>query len=185
MKDKLEELNACSNAIDWIADKSLEQAWNECERGDWLLWYSYRMMNEGKITLKQLIKAKVGCANLVRHLMKDERSINALGVLERFANGEATRDELNTAASAAYAASAADYDSAAYAAAYAAYDAAAAAAASAAADYAADAAAASAAYAAAASASAAAYDASDAVRKQTLKKCAEIVREIITYEMIK
>ena len=64
----------------------------------------------------------VWCARQVQHLMTDPRSLAALDVAERFANGTATKDELSDAARAAYdAADAADaYD--AYDAARAAYD---------------------------------------------------------------
>jgi len=43
----------------------------------------------------------VWCARQVQHLMADQRSIAALDVAERYANGEATRDELADAAYAA------------------------------------------------------------------------------------
>jgi len=43
----------------------------------------------------------VRCARQVQHLMKDERSINALDVAERFAHGEATKEELDAAKDAA------------------------------------------------------------------------------------
>ena len=43
----------------------------------------------------------VWCARQVRHLMKDSRSLNALDVAERFANGLATEDELKAAGDAA------------------------------------------------------------------------------------
>ena len=43
----------------------------------------------------------VWCARQVQHLMKDERSIVALNVAARFANGEATHDELLAAGAAA------------------------------------------------------------------------------------
>ena len=43
----------------------------------------------------------VWCARQVQHLMTDERSINALDVAERFANGEATSEELTSASDAA------------------------------------------------------------------------------------
>jgi len=78
----------------------------------------------------------VWCARQVQHLMTDQRSIKALDVAERYANGEASDEELkaakdnaSAASDAAYAAYAvyAVYDAAydaAYAAAYAAYDAA-------------------------------------------------------------
>ena len=49
----------------------------------------------------------VWCARQVQHLMTDPRSIAALDVAERFANGEATQYELNAASDAASAASAA------------------------------------------------------------------------------
>jgi hypothetical protein len=70
--------------------------------------------------LKELTRAKAHCALTVRHLMKDQRSINACEVALKFADGLVTKDELNAAAcAAAYAAA-----DAAYAAAYAAADAA-------------------------------------------------------------
>ena len=43
----------------------------------------------------------VWCARQVQHLMKDQRSLDALDVAERYANGEATRDELSAAWAAA------------------------------------------------------------------------------------
>jgi hypothetical protein len=90
----------------------------------------------------------VWCARQVQHLMKDQRSLTALDVAERFANGQVTIEELRQVRQdAAYAYYAADY-AAAYAAAYAA-------------DAAAAYAAADAAY-AAADAAAAAYAAADA-----------------------
>jgi len=46
----------------------------------------------------------VGCARKVQHLMKDQRSIDALDVAERYANGNATKDELAAAGYAARAA---------------------------------------------------------------------------------
>ena len=39
----------------------------------------------------------VWCARQVQHLMQDQRSIDALNVSERFANGSATREELESA----------------------------------------------------------------------------------------
>ena len=39
----------------------------------------------------------VWCARQVQHLMRDSRSTNALDVVERFANGKATKEELEAA----------------------------------------------------------------------------------------
>jgi len=46
----------------------------------------------------------VWCARQVQHLMTDQRSIDALDVAERFANGLATTQELDAAGAAAWAA---------------------------------------------------------------------------------
>ena len=46
----------------------------------------------------------VWCARQVQHLMKDKRSIDALDVAERHANGQASDEELDAAVDAAWAA---------------------------------------------------------------------------------
>ena len=46
----------------------------------------------------------VFCARQIQHLLTDERSIKALDVAEKFANGEATIEELAAAGAAAWAA---------------------------------------------------------------------------------
>ena len=46
----------------------------------------------------------VWCARQIQHLMTDPRSIAAIGVAERFANGEATEGDLAAAFAAAFAA---------------------------------------------------------------------------------
>ena len=52
----------------------------------------------------------VWCARQVQHLMADQRSIDALDVAERYANGWATDDELRAAGDAAWAAWAAAWE---------------------------------------------------------------------------
>lgn len=58
----------------------------------------------GIVNDKTLRLFAVGCARKVQHLMKDQRSIDALDVAERYANGNATEDELAAAREAAEAA---------------------------------------------------------------------------------
>jgi hypothetical protein len=58
----------------------------------------------GIVDDKTLRLFAVGCARKVQHLMKDQRSIDALDVAERYANGNATEDELSAAGLAAWAA---------------------------------------------------------------------------------
>ena len=119
-KETLKEMSACLEAVEWVGDRTLEQAWAECERGDWMFWLAQKK----NVDLKTLTLAKVKCARLVQHLMKDERSLKALDVAENFALGKATREELDDAVNAAsYAYAAATATTAANAAAYAAADA--------------------------------------------------------------
>ena len=161
----LNSKKACENAIEWTGKRLPKQVWNECERGDWMLWLISKSEN---YSIQQITAIKVECAELVKHLMKDERSLKALEVAKKFSKGKATIEELKAATAAANAAVAV----AAYAADAYAY----AAAANAAATNAAAAAAAYAAY--AAYAANAAANAADAYA-ETLKKCADICRKHI------
>ena len=118
-KDLLLKLDACQEARDWAADKSWEEVYNTCHRGDWLLWL---FKNTNPNDLQLLTLAKGHCANTVRHLMEDERSLQAVDAAIAFGEGKISREELDAAAAAASAAaSAAAYISAAYIAACAAY----------------------------------------------------------------
>jgi len=69
----LEKLNACSEAVAYARGFStLQDAWNACERGDWMLWLVGHTMNRrDEKELRQLIGAKAACARLVFHLMKE------------------------------------------------------------------------------------------------------------------
>jgi hypothetical protein len=122
MKELLLNLNACNVARLWAEDKTWKEIYETCHRGDWLLWLFKRTNPDD---LKLLILAKGHCANTVRHLMKDERSIKAVDAAIAFGNGlitDAAYAELKTGAAdaAAYTAAYADavavavYDAAAY-----------------------------------------------------------------------
>ena len=102
MKQLLLKLNACKPAIVWAADKSWQEIYDTCHRGDWLLWLFYHTNSDRRL----LTLAKGHCANTVRHLMKDERSIKAVDAAIAFGNGEITRQELNAAHAAVAAAAA-------------------------------------------------------------------------------
>jgi len=171
MNNLLKELNACDDAIQWAKDKTWNEIFETCHRGDWLLWL-FKKTNPDNF--KELTLAKGHCANTVRHLMKDERSIKAVDAAIAFGEGKITKDELSAAAAAAYAA----YVAAAAAAAYAAAAVAAAAAAAYAAYAAAVADVAAAADAAAADAAAAAY-----AKKENQKLTANICRKYLPLEI--
>ena len=103
-KKYLHSVNACQTAIDWAGDKTIEQVVADCHRGDWLLW----LASKCDIGLQPLTLAKGHCANTVRHLMNDDRSLKAVDTAIAFGEGTATREELDAAYAAAYAAAAAD-----------------------------------------------------------------------------
>jgi hypothetical protein len=152
-KEQLENINACEEALNWVKDKTLQEAFTTCERADWMLWAYAKLYPDN---LRELTLAKGHCANTVRHLMKDDRSIAAIDAAINYGNGIITLDELNAAATSAYA-TAYIAGTSAYAAAYT------------------DADATTAIYAAAATAATAA-----AARKQSLKEQADICRKYLT-----
>jgi hypothetical protein len=105
LQTKLKELDACDGpggAIEWAKDyDTLQQAWDNCQRGDWMIWLINEMEWSNE---KDLRLMAVAFARQVQHLMNDQRSINALDVAERYANGEANIEELTAAWVAAWAA---------------------------------------------------------------------------------
>jgi hypothetical protein len=116
----LENLYACEQAKEWAECKTWEEVYNTCHRGDWLLWLFAKTNTDDK---RLLTLAKGHCANTVRHLMKDERSIKAVDAAIAYGEGKISEEELKKAANAANAAYVyAAYDAASVAvAAYAAY----------------------------------------------------------------
>lgn len=101
LKEFLEKNQFCKGGFDFAKDLTLKQFLKTCQRGDWILWLFVRMNPD---SLRELTLAKAHCANTVRHLMKDERSIKAVDVAIAFGEGKATRKELYDAADAAFAA---------------------------------------------------------------------------------
>jgi hypothetical protein len=163
----LSKLGACKEARVWADGKSLAEAWEQCECGDWLLWLCARMQGkEGWPTRKQIVLAVCDCAEQALPMFEkkypnDKRPRKAIETTKQWAQGEATIAEVYearaAAASAIYSAAAAS-----------ASDAAAAAAAAAASN--------------AAAANAAAANAA-AARARFLKHSAELIRKRLTAHM--
>ena len=93
-KELLIKLDACEEAKEWARDISIEEIVLTCHRADWLLWLAQKV----DLDLRLRTLAKGHCANTVRRLMEDERSINAVNVAIAFGEGKATREELDAAA---------------------------------------------------------------------------------------
>ncbi len=89
----------------------MEGVWRKAKPA-WLLWVATR---PSVLTDKELRLFAVFAARQVQHLMTDSRSIAAIDVAERFANGEASVEELETANAAARAAASAAASAEAYA----------------------------------------------------------------------
>lgn len=163
---KLKNLNACGASLEWVGKRSIARAYRECERGDWMMWLATKVGVDRKL----VVHAACACVrlSLPRVPAGETRPLAAIETAERWCRGEATINEVRTAADAASAAHAAAH--AAYAAVHAAYAAvhAAAYAATCAVTYAAD---------AASSASVA--------KKQTLRECADLVRKTIPLAVFK
>ena len=104
----LKKLKACEPAIEWAKKyDTIEEIVANVQRGDWLLWLGAKL----GLSLQKLTLAKARCAKTVLHLMKDERSRNAVEVYEKYGLGKATLKDLEKAtADAAAAADAADAD---------------------------------------------------------------------------
>ena len=153
LKEFLEKNHACKDGFDFAKNLTLEEFLSTCERGDWILWL-FAKTNPN--SLPELTLAKAHCANTVRELMKDERSIKAVDVAIAFGEGKATRKELDAAAFAATFAADAAYATAAYA---------------------------NAAYVAYATARAVSSLAGNAARKQNEKQTADICRKYLPLEI--
>lgn len=96
---RLLQWNACEPARDWAVGKTDKEAWEQCENGAWLLWWA---AIEGQDDLRSLILAKARCAKLVVHLMKDQKSIDAVRIAELFGLGKVGLKKLDEAHSKAY-----------------------------------------------------------------------------------
>ena len=98
LKEFLKRNQACEDGFDFAKDLTLEQFLKTCERGDWILWLFAKMNPD---SLRELTLAKAHCANTVRHLMKDQRSIKAVDIAIAFGEGRKRRATLDAAAAAA------------------------------------------------------------------------------------
>jgi len=163
--DKLNKLGACNEAVEWAKEmKNGQAAWDNCERGDWMLWLAGKTAGKPKsVKRKKLVLCACECARLaLKYVPKGEdRPLKCIETAEAWARGEDSYDDLVEARRAASASASA---SAAYA--------------SASASAASASAASASAYASASDAAAYAASAYDAAYvTKTLKECADIVRK--------
>ena len=155
LTELLDRFHACGESRDWAeslpTDTTIEQAWQMCEHGDWMLWIAAKL----DVDQRLIVLSACGCARLaLRHVADGEtRPLAAIETAEAWCRGAATIEQVRAAA---YAVRAAESAYPARAAAYAAR----------------------AADAATYTAGAAAYAvrAADAAYPETLARCADIAR---------
>ena len=59
----LNKLNACQEVKDWVT----EQAWQQCERGDWMLWLAAHICRREDVVL-----AACACAETSLHFFEEK-----------------------------------------------------------------------------------------------------------------
>ena len=91
---KLEAWRPCQDAVVWLGDQTLEEAFSACQRADWMLWAYANLYPDN---VRELTLAKGHCVNLIRDLLVDEHSIAAIDAAIAFGEGRITRGELVTA----------------------------------------------------------------------------------------
>lgn len=57
--DDLRAMGACQAALDWLGDRTVEEAWLVCRRWDWMLWLLRTMVTYGYLTDAAVV-ARVG-----------------------------------------------------------------------------------------------------------------------------
>ena len=94
---KLRSLEACDEAVSWLKSTdhaTLQEAWDGCERADWMLWLL------DKLGAEQGLMVSLACdmADSVQHLWlarfpDDDRPANAIRTARAWCEGQATRED--------------------------------------------------------------------------------------------
>ena len=94
--------DACGDGKKWALENcsTMDDVW-ERANPEWLIWVATR---DGVLEDKTLRLFACFCARQIWPLLEDERSRNAVLVAEKFADGDATEDDLTAACAAARAA---------------------------------------------------------------------------------
>ena len=107
--------DACSEARKWMRslgpNATMQDAWEKCHRVDWMIWAASDERSKigandqrWRLASCAIVRRTTVCDRTLWDLLADSRSRNAVDVSERFANGEASREELVAARVAARAA---------------------------------------------------------------------------------
>ena len=88
----LNKLGACLEAVEWASHfKTLQEVWDKCERGDWMLWLLGEQAGGSRSkSFKKLVITTCKCARLsLKYIPKKEkRPLAAIQTAEKWARGE-------------------------------------------------------------------------------------------------
>ena len=86
---------ACRPALEWLQARTLAEAWEQSERGDWLLWLAAK----AGVDRRRLVMAACACARLalVHVPPGEERPRVAIETAEAWCRGEATIEQVRKA----------------------------------------------------------------------------------------
>lgn len=75
LTEYLSAYGACEEGIDYCSKhKSVENAWNSCDRADWMLWFATHI----GVDKEQVLKAKIACLGRVRDIMSKEAPLGKI-----------------------------------------------------------------------------------------------------------
>jgi hypothetical protein len=99
LKQLLMKHSACREACEWGGGKTPQQAWRTCHRGDWMLWIAAKV----GVERKALVRIACDCVEPAMRFVPDgeKQPQTALDVARRWCDGEATIEEVLSAARAA------------------------------------------------------------------------------------
>lgn len=85
LQSHLEKLYACREARAWAADKSPLEAWEQCQRADWMLWWAAKTKAN---TRHEVVLACCACARTALKYVsaREDRPRLAIEAAERWAN---------------------------------------------------------------------------------------------------
>jgi len=94
-RDKLVKLEACSESLKWVKNKTIEEAWETCENSDWMIW----VLSQTDLDLiDPLCDMVERVSHLVPEKVPEQVCLNAIAAARR----RAPKEELYSAARAAH-----------------------------------------------------------------------------------
>ena len=92
--EQLRQLSACPEAIAWVGERTLDQAWTQSDRGDWMAWLTHTLALDSRA-------AAADIAERVWHLVEPDSQLACAWAIDCARRG-ADGDEMRAAWDAAW-----------------------------------------------------------------------------------